>query len=165
MQDFTTLYAERSGQIARLARTHVVPGLTIPEIETEMMHALWKAHRTFDPERGASFDTHWFRVWATWKLNLIESHFAMKRKMLLATDPERLGELSDDMARTYGITDVYAIPPCPNDDPLVTQVWRLIATGLTFSEVQETLHIGRKKFDAIMRFLRTDPSVQVALGH
>lgn len=156
---FDAAHAALFPDIRRTAVRQRVPGMTTQEVENEMVYALWKACKAYDPTTGDGQITlarYWWRVWMNHKANLIEAAMAKKRQMVvLIGGMDDAGCEEDYFAKVPMDEFVDLIPPCPSEDPLHQQVWNLLARGYLFNEIQERLGLKRRAFDTIVASLRT----------
>lgn len=155
---FEELATAKAARIHKLSYQRV-PGLTYEEVRTEITFALWRAWSTWDEDGGSSFDTWWFKCWASRKAHIVEEFFRKKRVLLReATSDtmyqEAMDTITSDVRTAYGFE---VIPPCPLQEHDAVQVWHLLARGFKFKEVQAALGMGRAKFDRIIAQLRDHP--------
>lgn len=161
---FEELHAAMLHRIMKFSATDRVPGMSVSEVKTEMELVLHKAWRTYEDGHGAAFDTWWYRCWRTHKANLVEAYFRKKRQMIVLTDfTDETQAALDVMISEVEEAFRFTVPDCPIEDPQTQMVWWLLSQGLLFTEVQQVMEIGRKKFDKIMAGLRDDPAVWQAL--
>lgn len=137
-------------------------GMSPQEVENEMVYALWKAWRSYDPTTGdgrITLPMYWWRVWMNHKANLIEKQTSQKRQreLLVLDQPHWRTTEDEDAPWLEELEEMYGfavIPPCPVHDPLHQQVWNLLARGFLFGEVQSMLHMTRRAFKAVLDDLR-----------
>lgn len=144
-------------KIARLAGQRL-PGLNREEVQVEIELALYRAWRTYKEDGGATFDGWFYRTWVTHRINLLERYYAKKNQLVVtATD---LDGMIEEVGAAFGVV----IPPCPLEGR-PKQVWNMLADGYLFNEIQASLGIGRKTFEATLRMLRSHPDVATMLGY
>lgn len=169
IKPFSTFLDKLDKEISKTAARQYIPGYTPEEIKAEMVECLWKAYTTYDRSKNIKLEQYWWAIWMNRKSNILKASYAAMRdvRLTLHVDPRAFSQdfpgegdegwwmrLSQELERNLPDESMFIIPECPSDEVLHKQVWVLLATGYTPSDVMRYTAISKKQYYEVTRDLR-----------
>lgn len=164
-EPYTWVHRRIEGEIeqGQIHRHQRIPGMEADDVKSEMLLALWRAHRSWDPAVGATIEQYWWAVWTRRRVDLIAYHLRecrdVRREQLVPHEfwwwyeDEATVEEHGRRLQRYPVIrlDQDAVPPAPPGvDDKAAQVWGLLCRGYTRQDVLLRCDISKRCYYQIL---------------
>jgi hypothetical protein len=124
-----------------------------------LVHELWRACQTFDPDKGdrnLTIKKYWWACWLNRRKKLLRQYYTQREQLYqIAMQGPQIEE------DTVLVMDLL-IPTCPHPGMLEQRVWRLIGMGYRPADIGDLLEIDPDVMQGIIVSFQT-PEVRSAL--